>query len=441
MRIVIPVSPHDVHMMELSLAVMRHLGGIENHVVSLSPTQSQIPIAESAAEELRLLCPTVDVLNIPFESDGRWPQSPNMHWAHTAEALRHGGNREPWFWCELDFTPDKKDWADRIDQGWRGGRQPFHGTIVQKPSRNAAGAIVFESDDLMMMGCAVYPWNIHMLPHYENVMKGLLTGTQPEPFDVYLRGWMRSHGWSGSNLVGDRWNTQNYRMKDGKLLCDPAPTQFLGRDHSKTDLTGSVGVHGCKDGSYARLVLADFHEEIMPTTAQTQAIPAPSAPFKDVPFTPAGPFSIPRHETPAPEPAQERPTTLPEAARRHEMLVIETLVGAHGEIMLALEAAQQRFDAAAARIESIAQSLENSIAEAQKLNPDQTRQTEPPPPDRIAEIPEIETIRGMVNGKRPKLSDLALDLNVDEKTLKKFIRRKDSRMQLESGGRVRLLVT
>src|SRR4051812_36121490 len=105
MRIAIPISAHDTHLLSESVAVMVHFGLLQNHCISLLPTHSQVGPAEEAASQLLSVCDDVKVLPLEFEGDGRWPQSPNLHFAMAMEALRQSGNREPIFWKELDCEP------------------------------------------------------------------------------------------------------------------------------------------------------------------------------------------------------------------------------------------------------------------------------------------------------------------------------------------------
>lgn len=255
MRIAIPTSAHDAHLLPDTLKLLRHFGRLENHSISFAPAQSQMALCEKAANEISDLTQNIDILPIMFEGDGRWPQSPNLHWTLTMEALVLKGCREPIFWYEQDFNPGEERWADKLEDVWRRGRKPLAGKIVPTPHRNAAGAIVFEPDDLMMMGCGVYAHNLFTHPQQHVYTGGFRSGETKEPFDVFLRGWLRGLGWTPTDAIGDRWNTKDYRFEDGVLTCSPGETQFKNRDHSQTDITGAVGVHGCKDGSLARLIL------------------------------------------------------------------------------------------------------------------------------------------------------------------------------------------
>lgn len=414
MRIVRPISAHDADLLEASIALMEHFGHLENHSIVLSPAQSVAHLAEEASLRLLSICPDVTVLNIPFEGQDTWPQSPNQHWTMTMEALRENKSTDPIFWMELDCDPRAPKWADMLEHAWRIGRKAFCGKIVPKPSRNAAGAIVYEPGDDMMMGCAIYPHNITHLSNWDALVKGFHVGTNAEPFDVFLRGWMQRIGWTNTDLIGDRWNTINYR--EG-LLCDPGPTQFKNRDHSRTDVTGTCVLHGCKDGTHAQLVLEGRGESVIkpedmpPPVKPAQPSKAPATAQKAEPVTPA----TERTAQPKP-PAPPAPDIIAqlreivEASQREVTSKIDALTEEVTGLRIALEDAVSARDAEAQYQEA------NNGAEV------------PSPPD-------IATIRGIVNGSPSALrvNALASVLQMDPDDVKKIIDAEDSGMHLRNG--------
>lgn len=386
MRIVMPISAHDAHLVDDLVAVMRHYGKLQNHCITVAPTSSQVAFAEEIAHKLTDVCPDATVLPIPMEGDGRWPQSPNLHWATTMSELHRTGNKEIIFWMEADCTPMADNWADKLENAWRSGRQPFCGKIVDTPHRNARGEIVFEADDLMMMGCMMYPPHMMLLPQVDILLKGFYMGSNAEPWDVYMRGWMRKLGWMNTGLIGDRWNTVNYRMERGELVCDPGKTQFKARDHSRTDLSAACIVHGCKDGTLARLIL----------TGKTE--PKPAA------ITPEPPQSAPA----APLDAQAvlsalfgRPVNEEEAERMRRSM--EALLAQVVEF-------DQKHDAAEAEAEAALNGHNGHAA-----------------------LPEIQTIRGMVEARNYRIPELASATGMDQEALRAMIGQPESRMAVVKG--------
>ena len=56
-----------------------------------------------------------------FDSDGPagWPSGPNYYFSNTAQHLDESGNLLPWLWCELDSTPLKTGWLDKIENEYK----------------------------------------------------------------------------------------------------------------------------------------------------------------------------------------------------------------------------------------------------------------------------------------------------------------------------------
>ncbi len=444
MRIVRPISAHDADLLENSLHLLRHFGRLENHSITFAPAQSVMHLAEEAAASIGDLTSDVTVLPLAFEGEGLWPQSPNLHWTMTMEALRLTGNTDPIFWMELDCDPILINWADLLETDWRKGRQPMCGKIVPKPSRNAAGAIIYEPDDLMMMGCGIYTHQITQIKNWDVLVKGFLTGTNSEPFDVFMRGWMRQAGWSETNLIGDRWNTRNYR--DG-LICDPGPTEFKSRDHSKTDVSGACVIHGCKDGSLARLVLEQGVVTIVsPTAIPIAPAPLGTAPLRNFSTMAAGtarlpapvPAPIPVHAPLPQAPASQPPTpAAPNGNPEFERQVLETLASISqslrlfGQGIAALTAAVRESTQPAKAPEPPAEEPASQLEIVESPPPD----TKPPPKV------DIETIRGIVNGSAvaQRIGRLAKNLKMNEDNLRKMILKPDSGLTIRKGY-VRLAV-
>lgn len=403
-------------MLPQAVALMSHFGGLENHKVTLAPAAGVKRDAEMAAETLREFCGEVTVLDLPFEGDGRWPQSPNMHWARTVDALSAAKNQDPWFWMELDCDPVMPHWADKIEQGWRAGRKPFYGKTVPTPHRNEAGAIIIEPGDLMMMGCCVYPPELGRFIRTDVLLVNLRNGINAQPWDVFLRGEMRTKGWQESELIGDRWNTVGYTVDSGKLDCLPGPTQFKYRDHSRTDISQAVVVHGCKDGSLGKLILE--HGNLQALMTQN--------PVTSVLLPPVRQDAL-------------RPIEVVFAAEREDM---KPVIGDHPPIttpshleakLLATEIRELRTDLHLA----LKTMMEGQAAILRRLIGEEEPQAEPEPQAVVDIIPptspDIATVRGIVNDSPTPITSLANALQMDQHTLLAMVARPGSGLRLKDG--------
>jgi hypothetical protein len=392
MKIALPISDSDKHLLEPLLDLLCHFGKLANHSFTLAPAFSQREAAQVAADRLRQVCDNVDVLDLEFEGDGSWPQSPNKHWALTMQAIHAKGNKEPVFWMELDCTPIDSNWADALDNEWRRGRKAHCGLVLPKPSVGPNKVLFYEADDLFLMGCSIY--NPRMLdnPMLRPMFQNLLTGAHGEAWDFYLRGHLRKDGWHHTDLICDRWNTENYRYEGPKLVCDARKTDVTHQDYKNADCSKAVLIHGCKDSSLARLILSGEKPSELPMAEHAPIHIQTGKPTQAQQFFP--PVSFPKFEE-----------------------------------------AIAEMRAASAEMKESTALLNRIISEFQQA------QQPAPEPEAIAVGPnaadtaalEPATLRGILaDGKAQQVAILAKELNVDKKALEAMIKT-DAHLHLRHG--------
>jgi hypothetical protein len=248
MKIIIPVSKSDVHLLPKFTEVLVHHGNLHQHSILIAPTAPVEAEAYAAASELRGICPTVEVHSVP-DFAGGWPQAPNQHWAHVAMHLNNSGNTYPWFWMELDTVPLQSNWADALQREYNQCGKPLLG--VQVPTIDG------EAGDTTMLGVAVYPSYVtnlvSMAPLFQDLLKA---GPQAvkEPFDHYLRWVFKRAGVAHTELIQDQWDTGEYQRDGSNYVGKPLESR-VGRKRSGIVSQSALLVHGCKDDSLMRLVL------------------------------------------------------------------------------------------------------------------------------------------------------------------------------------------
>ena len=273
MKIAIPVSAHDKHLLPDLVDCLLKLGGLEERPIVFFPTPAAKDTAYEAAERLGA---ETHVLTQDF--DGGAPVACNRHFASAVFALGQMGNTDPFLWMELDMLPVKPRWADKLFEDYRMGGTPFRGVLVQTPF-NEHGKIVFRDNDQMMMGTGIYPPNME---RDERIKPLLLDLAKPvsmnpqEPFDVYLRWPIRNIGVSHTELIADMWATRNYRSTTEGIVCESVKHDRVVRERSGLVSPKAVLVHGCKDGSLADIVLGRGHT--MPSVAKALDVPPMVAP-------------------------------------------------------------------------------------------------------------------------------------------------------------------
>lgn len=250
MRIVTAISRFDIDKLHLQTEVHLSLGNLLAHDILLVPTPAAKQAAFEVAAKLGRVCNTIQVADMDVEPEEGWPCGPNQHFAWTLNHMALNGMHEAFLWLEPDCIGRVPQWADKIAMAYQTCGQPFMGCIVQAPGRNFS--------DTMMMGCGVYPPRMLQDVIIGPVAKDLAKRGQyhPEqPWDVYLCDAFRQRGMADTKLIADQWNTGNYRLEGGSLVCDALPTAIVARPRGGVISPEAVMIHGCKDGSLQRLIL------------------------------------------------------------------------------------------------------------------------------------------------------------------------------------------
>jgi hypothetical protein len=242
MKIIVPISRTDVHMLPIFTDVLLHHGNLHSHSIILFPTEPCTAEADTAANRLRQICPSVSVQPLP-DFQGGWPKAPNAHWAHTLRHLRSTGNTEPWLWLEVDTVPMVSNWAEQMQREYNACGAPLLGHVRKTVYRNEDGSVFHEDGDEMLLGVAMYSPGFgegEVDPLIRDLLRGPFEAPD-EPFDVYLRWGMRRVGWAHTGLVAHCWKSTGW-----------IGMTYLNEDGDQRLLHSDVMpalIHGCKDES------------------------------------------------------------------------------------------------------------------------------------------------------------------------------------------------
>lgn len=258
MRIVIPISQSDKHLLPKQIEVFKRLGGWKSHVATLVPTPACQEDATNALLSLKEAGINADIHGIARDPIGGWPKACNDHFHDTVIVLARLGNTMPWYWMELDSKPLRKGWQDALETGYNASRTPFFGHVrlTSLVHPNLKGS--------HMVGAGVYPPNFHVIAdaEYRFVPKN-------EPFDVSLRWRVTQSGVTHTKLIEHRHSTTGYTFDGKSLVADSGEI---------VPLDGVGILHGCKDDSIADLVLSGALD-ILPPLVQTVSEPAKPSQF------------------------------------------------------------------------------------------------------------------------------------------------------------------
>lgn len=257
MKFVIPVSSFDKAKLPDFVSIIEKFGGLENHEIIIIPQPSCIPDAHAACARLSKIT-KASVVPMDHQPVPGWPKSCNAQFQFAAFEIAKSRTGVAWFWMELDAIPIKEGWANALAVEYAASGSSFLGNIVPTQFIKDDGTFFTIDGDNVMLGVAVYH---EALGRTDCLIKDL--GWIEEPWDIFMRGDFKRFGAANSNVICDMWNTQNYRIEGGVMMCDPAPRDGVNvpRKRGGPIPKSACIVHGCKDGSLERLILGPQESE------------------------------------------------------------------------------------------------------------------------------------------------------------------------------------
>lgn len=318
MIIVIPFgSEKEKPLLKLLTQAICLLGKVK-HPVLIASTPSLLGDANAAADALRRVCASVEVVSTENEFAHGWFRGPNRMFYWVVEHLEMRESHEPFLWLEIDSCPFVKGWADKLEEAYTQAGMPHFGFVRPTNHKNPDGSIYTKQGDNMLLGVSIYPPHMLKNPGLAPLMRNLSLESErahaPYPWDIYLRWQFFKKGVHSTHLIYDRWCTVNYkRGVAGLLTCEPHPdfpTAKGGEIPSEAIL-----VHGCKDETLHRLVIAEntpapvYQAPVIrpapvmqqapvmrptyvapaPVARAPQFVPRPAPPPPSAPAQPAGP--------------------------------------------------------------------------------------------------------------------------------------------------------
>lgn len=256
MELIIPCSLSDVGLLPKLADVLNKFGPYPGHSVTVMPTAEIEQQGREFAKKIEGSFTKTSVSVVQLNASG-WPVASNKHFRQAAHyASQHFV--DAWYFFEPDNTPVAKGWLTELIKDYTKGGRPFCGCVV--PTRgfvtNADGSKSPSFGDPHMVGTGIYPPNYGKdsakLPTVDIVMHW--SRSAMEPFDVALRYEIAPRCFN-TKLIQHNWQTCNYRVENGLLVCDSMPHVDKDLSHAQP-WNGAMVIHGCKDGSLADLVLS-----------------------------------------------------------------------------------------------------------------------------------------------------------------------------------------
>ena len=259
MKIIIPIGPKDATNLNLLVQTIVLMGEVKQPILIVT-VPSMLEQATQAQEELLKVCPNVELVDTGDEFADGWHMGPNRMFHWVATHLHMEANQHAWLWLEPDCCPMRSGWSDALEQEYQDAHKPYMGFVRPQKHKDEKGIIYFKAGDNMMLGVAIYSPRMlddqEMQPLFRNLGISARPAHPKYPWDIYLRWRFFARGVHDTALIHDKWRTLNYRREGDKIVCDPDPEAPMGTATGGAVPEPAVLVHGCKDGTLQRLVIA-----------------------------------------------------------------------------------------------------------------------------------------------------------------------------------------
>lgn len=261
MNLLIPTSRFDKHLLPDLARVLKKFGPYRGHKLITFATETATQEANAFTESLRADFDAVATEHLNLGIEG-WPIAPNRMFRMIAETIQTKYNDAPWMLFEPDCTPVKDGWLQDIDLAYKKSGRDYFGCIVNtrvvKVNPNAGDPPPNEQH-LVGGAAAIYPANAAARSTVLQTLDRQMPWSRLplEPYDVRMRYEIIPYA-AHNDLIVHRWGTVNYQpTADGGFTCENAPDNPPGTNHAFPVPSTAAVVHGCKDGSLARIVLGE----------------------------------------------------------------------------------------------------------------------------------------------------------------------------------------
>jgi hypothetical protein len=257
-NLVIPTSRFDKHLLPDLALVLKKFGPYRSHKLIVFATETATQEANAFVESLRSDFDAVAVEHITLGIEG-WPVAPNRMFRVMAETVITKYNDAPWLLFEPDCTPIKDGWLQDFDLAYKKSGKPYFGCIVHTrvvKLNPDAGDPPPNEQHLVGGAAAIYPANAAARSTLlQSLDRQMPWSRLPlEPYDVRMRYEVIPYA-AHNDLIAHRWGTINYKATTDGYTCENDPKNPPGTNHAFPVPSTAAVVHGCKDGSLARIIL------------------------------------------------------------------------------------------------------------------------------------------------------------------------------------------
>ena len=257
MLLAIPVSASDAKNLPHTAEIFKKFGPYAGFPCAIFARREAENEARVFAETIKPLFSSLDVHVIDFHAKNS-TEAAAKHFRIVAQTVSEKYTAGPWYFYELDNTPTQIGWLTKLQKEHHESGKAHMGAIV--PTRGFSymqdGSLKPTMGEPHMVGTGIYHHEFGARsPNIGQIDRVMPWAGPLEPFDIRLRHEIIPHA-HNTILIQHNWNTGNYREESGKIICDDLSGD-PNLSHAKPYSGYAAVIHGCKDGSLAKLVLAD----------------------------------------------------------------------------------------------------------------------------------------------------------------------------------------
>jgi hypothetical protein len=298
-----PIAGSDRNHIRAQVDLLKAFGPYfeDRAVIMPTPTAMGDPVIRPCIDELSsLFAPeNLRIEVTPNDFNAIWPYAPGSHFRFAMDTLDlMGWDNTPSLWMEPDLNPIKSGWLRAVSEDYLLGGTPFRG-MIEKTRYEDTNPVTKEVQPRYdgtshLVGAGMYPpgYVRFRSPLNNSPMASYRNPSQAIPFDIKCQDQHRPA--SQSALWVHKPRTVNWRREGGLFVCEDQKKDPFGLTYAgPVDLSGICLVHGCKDGSLARAILAPVAAPSVgyapvaspPTTPYPTAVPdwAPPVPVHPAP--------------------------------------------------------------------------------------------------------------------------------------------------------------
>lgn len=238
MLVIVPVSSHDAPLSRDFCNIINFFSPYAHDLLVVSRPSDRAH-AENVFQKISACFKKSSLYLFPVDGPSGWPEGPNFYWVETITYLKSKDNRTPWFWMELDTTPIDEGWLDALEDEYQHSRKDCLG-VLQKN---------FASNSRHLVGVAVYPARLDLIcDSWKSCMAVNIA------FDFWCQGELVPRS-AQSNVLFHFFRTEDYRCTNLGLRGIDKTARPYGVRYDGVVPRNAMIVHGCIDGSLARLIL------------------------------------------------------------------------------------------------------------------------------------------------------------------------------------------